>query len=303
MENSIDFDINESLKRYLNDPASILTPEADSALQECETDPDSLSAGLVNSVLDPIVDAIAENPEALVQSSIFDTLQFLLKCAPTFLPASRSPNCGTQSELFELSRQTSRLPVQALNKLFDLIISSLSAAADNIGNDLENEDPDTLRHYKRLLEMYAFILQWTIAVVEIKAAEKSMTEPARGRGSKAVKSKISTKESAWDSSLQIQAALDVICKVLKLRLGKVFVTTSERDTFVSLFTRSVYLIMESEQRVKQVAVRMHAFKVICIAIKHHGHAFGKYDQARWQSSSSRTLSRSPNLYCSEPDVL
>ena len=65
-----------------------------------------------------------------------------------------------------------------------------------------------------------------------------------------------------------------MCKVLKVKLGKVFMTTSERDTFVGLFTRSVYLILENEQRIKNTALRMHAFKVLCIAVKHHGHAFG-----------------------------
>lgn len=44
--------------------------------------------------------------------------------------------------------------------------------------------------------------------------------------------------------------------------------------FVGLFTRAVYLILESESRVKSTAIRMHSFKVLCIAVKHHGHAYG-----------------------------
>lgn len=65
-------------------------------------------------------------------------------------------------------------------------------------------------------------------------------------------------------------------RVLKLKLARVFVTTSERDTFVSLFTRPVYLVLESEARCKSTAIRMHVFKVLCVAVKHHGHAFGEY---------------------------
>ena len=61
---------------------------------------------------------------------------------------------------------------------------------------------------------------------------------------------------------------------MKLKLSKIFVTTPERDTFVSLFTRPVYLLLENEARVKNVAIRMHAFKVLCVAVKHHGHASG-----------------------------
>lgn len=65
-----------------------------------------------------------------------------------------------------------------------------------------------------------------------------------------------------------------MCKVLRLKLLRVFVTTSERDTFVSLFTRPAYVVLESEARVKNTALRMYVFKVLCIAVKHHGHAFG-----------------------------
>ena len=122
--------------------------------------------------------------------------------------------------------------------------------------------------------MYAFILQWSIAAVEAKASEKPATAPTRARGGKTTKSKGNAKENQWDSTMQLQSALDGMCRVLKSRLANIFATTSERDTFVSLFTKPVYLLMESEQRVKNTALRMHSFKVICIAIKHHGHAFG-----------------------------
>jgi condensin complex subunit 1 len=78
-----DFDINAALKAYLDDSQSILTPEADSALADCENDSDAFSPGLINSVLNPMADAIGENPEAVHQASILDSLQFLLKCVPT----------------------------------------------------------------------------------------------------------------------------------------------------------------------------------------------------------------------------
>jgi condensin complex subunit 1 len=77
----ISFDINDALKHYMSDPASISTPEADSTLVDCETDPEALSnISLINAVLNPIVDAVAENPDAITRSAYFDSLQFLLKC-------------------------------------------------------------------------------------------------------------------------------------------------------------------------------------------------------------------------------
>lgn len=81
MEDRIQFDINESLKFYLSDPTSVPTPDADSELIDCETDPDQLSSTLVDNVLNSVVDGVAESPEGLTRSSFFDSLQFLLKYA------------------------------------------------------------------------------------------------------------------------------------------------------------------------------------------------------------------------------
>lgn len=249
---SIDFDINDALKHYMSDPASIATPEADGALLDCESDPESLSnIALINPVLNPIIDAVADNPDAITRSAYFDSLQFLLK-------------------------YTQFLPTHALSKIFDLVMSGLAAEADAISHDLETPDEqEVLAHHKSLLEIYGFLIQWTMACVETKAAEKSSTAPmSRARG-KGAKSKTASKqgEDHWDSAAQLQSALEVMAKVMKLKLGKLFLTTSERDTFVGLLTRPVYMVLESEQRVKNTAIRMHAFKVLCIAVKHHGHGY------------------------------
>jgi condensin complex subunit 1 len=275
MDSVTDFNINDALRLYLSDPATILTPEAEGALQDCENDPESLSPAVINSVLNPIVEAIAENPEALGRSAIFDSLQFLLKCEPISLnPLQRFPN-EPDSELFKLSRYSSFLPNVALSKILDVLVSALSAEADAVHSDLESDEQDAVQHHKKMLEMYGFLLQWTISVIETKAAEKSATAaPVRARGGKGAKAKAGAKDGVWDSAQQLTVALDVMCKVLKLKLGRIFLTTSDRDTMVGLFTRSVYLIFESEQRTKNTAIKMHAFKVLCIAVKHHGHAFG-----------------------------
>ncbi|KAI1194180.1 armadillo-type protein [Nemania serpens] len=250
---SIDFDINDALKHYMSDPASIATPEADGALLDCESDPESLSnMGLINPVLDPIIDAIADNPDAITRSAYFDSLQFLLK-------------------------YTQFLPTHALSKIFDLVMSGLAAEADAIAHDLETPDEqEVLAHHKTLLEIYGFLIQWTMACVESKAAEKSSAAPvsrARGKGAKSKAAASRQGSDQWDSAAQLQSALDVMSKVMKLKLGKLFLTTSERDTFVGLLTRPVYMVLESEQRVKNTAIRMHAFKVLCIAVKHHGHGY------------------------------
>lgn len=322
---NINFDINEALKLYMSDPATIPTPEADGALFDCENEPESLTNSVINPILNPIIDAVAENPDAITRSAHFDSLQFLLKCAPVSIPFSPFPpalapptlsasvpvrssrklnphslpdplnnndtglltpettpppdDCHAQdlvSELFKQSRYTAFLPTHALSKVFDLITSGLATEADIIQNDLESDEQELLSHHKQLLEIYGFLLQWTISCVETKAAEKTSSAPvARGRKGKSKKAGAGDKDSHWDSAAQLQIALDTMCKVLRLKLGKIFLTTSERDTFTGLLTRPAYLILESEQRVKSTTIRMHVFKVLCIAVKHHGHGYGR----------------------------
>ncbi len=274
MADQIDFDINESLKLYLSDPASIPTPEADPELVDCENDSDSFTPQVINSALNPIVDSVAGNPDALTRKSSFDTLQFLLKCAPTSTVASQGRLNVPIAELFELSRTSSLLPTHALSKILDLIVSGLSAEADIVYNDIESEEQDALHHHKQLLEMYAFLLQWAVSAIEVKAAEKPATSAPARKALKGGKSKSAPKDGNWDSTGQLQTAMEVMCKVMKLKLNRIFQTTSDRDNFINLFTRSIYLVLESESRVKVTSMRMFCFKVLCIAVKHHGHAFG-----------------------------
>jgi condensin complex subunit 1 len=277
--------------------------------------------------LNPVVDSVAENPEAVTRRSNFDTLQFLLKCAPhiplsqqslqssqvlSFPPRRSSfansslcfskesnPNCA----LFVLSRTTSLIPATSLSKILDLIVSALSAEADLANADLEADEQESIAQHKQLLEIYGFLLQWTVAVVETKATEKQASAPA-ARGRKGAKSKSGAggKDANWDSSAQLQTALDVMGKVLKLKLSRIFVTTSERDAFISLFTRPVYLVLENETRVKSTTMRMHAFKVLCIAVKHHGHAFGKSVETVIERKLTWICS-CPNFDCSESIIL
>lgn len=234
----------------MSDPFTISTPEADSVLIECEENPESLTHSLINPVLNSIVDSVIGNPSTVLRCSYFDSLQFLL-------------------------RFSSYLSTHSLSKIFDLIVSGLSTQIEIIHNDLESHEPDLVAHHKQLLEAYAFLLQWTISAVEMKAAEKSASATqTRGRGKNTKsKSNIKDKDDSWDPSSQLQTALNTICNTLKLKLPKIFLTTSERDTFIGLLTRPAYLILETEQRVKNTSIRMHTFKLLCLAIKHHGHGY------------------------------
>ena len=154
--------------------------------------------------------------------------QFLLKCAPASTEVQISGSAEQHADLFALCRQSALLPVPSISKLLDLLVSGLAASADSTNHDIENDEQETIHHHKQTLEAYAFLLQWTIAAVETKAAEKSNAAPAR-RGGKAAKPKLTTKDGVWDSAAQVQAAMDTMCRVMRLKLNRVFQTTSDRD--------------------------------------------------------------------------
>lgn len=168
------------------------------------------------------------------------------------------------------------IPPTILTKILDLISSALSTQADIIHADLEAEEQEAISYHKNLLEMYGFLLRWTISAIETRALEKSASAPAaRGRGKSAKSKSGASKDGIWDASAQLETALDRMSKVMKLKLSRIFVTTSERDTFIGLFTKPVYHILENETRVKSTAIRSHCFRVLCIAVKHHGHAYSR----------------------------
>ena len=79
MDGKVVFDLNESLKFYLSDPTTIPTPEAATLFSDCENDPEALIDGIIDDGLIPIIDAIAENPDAVACGANLDSLQFLLK--------------------------------------------------------------------------------------------------------------------------------------------------------------------------------------------------------------------------------
>jgi condensin complex subunit 1 len=85
MEESVDFDIHEALKEYTIDPAKVPTPAASSEVLDAAHDPELLTPALINSVLHPVIDEVAESPDAVFRSSVFDTLQCLLKCVSILL--------------------------------------------------------------------------------------------------------------------------------------------------------------------------------------------------------------------------
>jgi condensin complex subunit 1 len=125
----------------------------------------------------------------------------------------------------------------------DVIVSGLNAQAEALASELESSDAEGLDSFRKPLEMYSFFLLWIITSAETMATQKSGSgskEGGRGRQSKA-KQAAASKEQAthWDYTPQLQTAFDVMCKILKLKLAKIWTLTSEKDTFVRYLYRGI----------------------------------------------------------------
>lgn len=298
MEECVEFDINDALKHYTIDPQSVATPEAPSELVDAVHDPESLTPALVNSVLNSVIDDVAESPDAITRSSVFDTLQFLLKYA-NVLPAIELSTDHDSNDLYSDDRQSEKTPLASLSKVFDLVTSAISTETDLANGDIDADNEEALPRHKQLLQMYAFLLQWAVSAIETRVIEQRGTTTATGRG-KGAKAKKDAKDTSWDPSKQLEKSLDVMSKVLSLRLVRIFVATSERDTFVGMFTKAVYHILENEARVKTASIKRSCFKVLCIAVRNHGQAFSMIGIEQMHESKANTAHRRPDGDQSEP---
>ena len=126
-----------------------------------------------------------------------------------------------------------------MTKLMDVIVSGLNNQAEALASELESSDAEGLDSFRKPLEIYSFLLLWVITNAESIGSQKSTStskETTRGRQSKAKQAAASKEQAAhWDYTPQLQTAFDVMCKILKLKLAKVWTLTSEKDTFVRLF--------------------------------------------------------------------
>jgi condensin complex subunit 1 len=75
----VEWNLRKYYDLYIQDPALIPCSEADPELLEAEENPEALTNAQINQILDPIIDSLAANPDAISKASVLDTLQCLLK--------------------------------------------------------------------------------------------------------------------------------------------------------------------------------------------------------------------------------
>lgn len=240
------FELQEELQA-LQDVSSYVIPN--------EHDIPSMSHQQVAALLEGAVESVADSSENIVDPQVLDVYRSFLRYADS-------------------------LSGSFMSKMLDSISSGLAAQIETTVHDIEHEDAQTVAGHRTPIEVYAFLLQWFVSVAEkAKGGDDDEIPIAAPKGRKGKNAKSGTGRTApgkkgtnnWSWENHISNVLALISKVLRLKTQRIWTTTTERDTLIGCLTRPAYYVMESEIHMKQQPVRLAVYKVICLAVKHHGH--------------------------------
>ncbi|KAG8711565.1 Condensin complex subunit [Ceratobasidium sp. 423] len=205
----------------------------------------------ITRALEGAVESVADNHEAIADPEVFDVYRSLLK-------------------------YSDHLSGGHLSKMLDSLLSGFQAEANSASNDVDADDNESFSHHRSTLEMYAFLLHWFCVTTDKHPKDEdagAAAKPKRGKGKAAGgKRTASARTETWSWAESVPQTLSVVAKILKIKSGRLWVSTSERRAFIDTLTRPAYTITESENLMKDEKVRMNVYKVICIAVKHHDHA-------------------------------
>ncbi|KAF8591370.1 hypothetical protein K439DRAFT_1327448 [Ramaria rubella] len=225
-----------------------------------DRDIQSMDQASIVDLLDGAIEATAQSSDAITDDQVFDIYRSLLKGVNV-------------------------LQSTTMSKLLDSITSGLVAEVDSTQRTLDSPDvdPTALTEHKRPLEHYSFLLQWFVLAADKAAQAHGPASPVSkakrtGKGGKITSKKKAAAATdhggAWVWEDHIPATLALISKVLRLKTHRIWTTSAERDAFINCVTRPAYHITESETYMKSNDTRLGVYKVICLAVKHHGHGFG-----------------------------
>ncbi|CEP22655.1 unnamed protein product [Cyberlindnera jadinii] len=182
--------------------------------------------------------ALGGSSESIVDTNIWESLEELVLAYPT-------------------------LSKKQQGKLVQIIASCLHNQCDNAAAVIESGQTDAFSSQKQLLEAYSYLVHCLFTHLGLEPiATNSITKRVTA----------GALESFKANCTHLETLMESVCTCLKLHLSKLFVTTPEKDLFIGAFTRPIYVLMESEPRIKVVGLKMYMFKVISMAVKFHGHA-------------------------------
>ncbi|KAG8948741.1 Condensin complex subunit [Tulasnella sp. 424] len=196
-----------------------------------------------------------------------------------------APQFNLQEELQQIANPQDYIITNEVDATDDDALAAalerLQAEIDAAQRDIDADDHDSFPTHRQILDVYAFLIHW-FAMTADKAGSKSSedvvvaSKPKRGKGTAKTSRKASANHDGetftWTE--QIVPTLALISKLLRIKSHRIWLSTAERDTFINCVTQPVYHVMENETLMKSESIRNEAYKLICLAVKNHGHAFG-----------------------------
>ncbi|KAI1319898.1 Condensin complex subunit [Mortierella claussenii] len=205
-------------------------------------------------ILNEIVDILQEASGNITDSTIFDQIRSFIKHFNT------------------LKKSTA-------TKVWDIVLSGFNSEISSTAQDLDINDQDVYMQHREPLEMYGFLIFWIIGITEQKAtsraaASEKVGKSTRGKGARVAKDNDEAVEGTSTWTTEKQKAMGLMSKCLELQLSKIWTATHERETFISLFFKPAYQILENKENIKIALLKQRVYRVLCICIKRHNHEFG-----------------------------
>lgn len=181
----------------------------------------------------------------------------------------------TLDTLIELCQGFPHLPKKLQSQLCYLVTSSMSNLAIEIKSNLEGdtnqfEVMELILQWKVHLEEYGYLTYVLLSFLQedVHIAATQTTILGRG-GSKKTSVGGAAVELFKKTCVQLESICDAIIKVLRIDLNKLFQTTAEKNMFIELFTKPLYLLIEVEPSIKVSSLKFLIQRIICMSVKYH----------------------------------
>ena len=203
--------------------------------------------------LNVIIDKLAVSPEQI--DTDFETLELLIDLCQGF------PHLNEK-----LQTQLSYLVSSSCKILCNDIQTILN------GTSNYNETVALTPEWKRHLEEYGYVIHTILFYLkeDIHKAASRSSNLNKGRRSTNGNVESQVVEKFKSSCNQISQLCESIITILNTNFSRIFQTTPEKDLFIGLFTRPLFLLVEVEATIKVPVLKHSIMEIIALSVRNHG---------------------------------
>ncbi|CAN3376131.1 hypothetical protein DIURU_001918 [Diutina rugosa] len=164
--------------------------------------------------------------------------------------------------MLELAHAMPQLPRSQRKQLVYLVTSGVQQVASQVANAVTHGHVDDI-DLKILVEKFSYLIY---VVLKWLSKEELPRQEQRKKLSNMDEHIVKI------NNHQVEDALQAVTAVISIsHLDKMFVSSTERDQFVELFTRPTINLMEDPDRMKRLNIRQLIFKILALSVQFHNH--------------------------------